>query len=220
MPNATLARLIDHTALAPETTERQIITLCDEAAAHRFAAVCMMPWYVTTARARLLEIESTIPICAAIGFPNGAHLSDVKAIEAQYALDDGAMELDMVMNLAAFKSGKRDAVLADIRAVVDVAHERDAIVKVIVETALLNESEIRRACAIAVEANADFVKTSTGFGPGGATVEAVRLIRDCVPAETGVKASGGIADKATAEALVEAGADRIGTSKGMKVVEG
>lgn len=220
MTAAELAARIDHTVLKPEATERDIRRACQEVAEHRFAAVCVMPYYVMTARDILAELESKIPVCTVIGFPNGAHLPDVKQLEARCALDDGALELDMVMNLSMFKSGRRDETLEDIQSIVDIAHDRDALVKVIIETALLNDDEIRRACEIVDESGADYVKTCTGFGPGGATVEAVRLIRESLPEDMGVKASGEIRDYQTALAMLEAGADRLGTSHSVKIITG
>ncbi len=215
-----LAACIDHTALSPDTTERDIIRICGEAAEHGFASVCVMPWFVLAAREALAEQNSEIVVCTVVGFPNGAHLGEVKQLEARYALDDGALELDMMMNLSAFKSGKREEVLKDIEAIVDIAHERDALLKVILETSLLNDDEIRRACEIVDKAGADYVKTSTGFASGGATVEAVRLMRECCPEDMGVKASGGIGDYETAVAMIEAGADRIGSSKSVRIMSG
>lgn len=220
MTAAELAACIDHTILKPEATERDIRRACQEAAEYRFASVCVMPYYVMTARDILAELESKIPVCTVIGFPNGAHIPDVKQLEARCALDDGALELDMVMNLSMFKSGHRDETLEDIQMIVDIAHDRDALVKVIIETALLNDDEIRRACDIVDESGADYVKTCTGFGPGGATVEAVRLIRESLPEDMGVKASGEIRDYQTALAMLEAGADRLGTSSSVKIITG
>lgn len=220
MNASELAACIDHTILKPETTERDVRNACEEAVEYRFASVCVMPYYVMTARDILAQFDSQIPVCTVIGFPNGAHLTDVKQLETRCALDDGALEIDMVMNLSAFKSGRRDEVLGDIERIVDIAHDRDAIVKVIIETALLNDDEIRRACEIVDESGADYVKTCTGFGPGGATVEAVRLIRESLPEDMGVKASGEIRDYATVEQLLKAGADRIGTSSSVKIMTG
>ena len=215
-----LAACIDHTALNPETTERDIIKLCGEAAEYGFASVCVMPWYVLTAREALAEQSSDILVCTVVGFPNGSHLGEVKQLEARCALDDGALELDMMMNLSAFKTGKREEVQKDIEAIVDIAHERDAILKVIIETCLLNDDEIRRACEIVDRAGADYVKTSSGYSSGGATVEKVRLIREYCPEDMGVKASGGIGDHETAMAMIEAGADRIGSSRSVKIMNG
>ena len=220
MNASELASIIDHTALKSETSERDIKRVCGEAVEHGFASVCVMPWYVLTASQAITELEADIPISTVIGFPNGAHLTEVKQLEARCALDDGAAELDMMMNLSAFKSGRREDVQKDIEAIVDIAHERDALVKVIIETALLNDDEIRRACEIADKAAADYVKTSTGFSDGGATVEAVKLMRECCPEDMGVKASGGIRDYETAIAMVNAGAERIGTSKSVNIITG
>lgn len=212
-----IAARIDHSALKPDTTERDIKRLCSEAAEHGFAAVCVMPWYLLTTREMLGEFDSKASLVTVIGFPNGAHHGEVKQLEARCALDDGAVELDMMMNLSAFKSGRRDDVLSDIQKVAEIAHERDAVLKVIIESALLNDDEIRRACELADLGEADYVKTSSGFF-GGATVEAVRLIRESIPEDMGVKASGDIRDFETAKAMIEAGADRIGASRSVAIV--
>ncbi len=219
-----LARLIDHTALKPDTTEARIRTLCDEARHYGFAAVCVNPCYVPLA-AELLQ-DSPVAVCTVVGFPLGANRTAIKAAEAEQAIRDGAAELDMVLNLGLLKSGRHRAVLEDIRAVVDVARQappppgRDRIlVKVILETALLTDAEKEHACRLALEAGADFVKTSTGFAGGGATVEDVALMRRVVGDRMGVKASGGIRTRAQAEALVAAGASRLGTSAGVALVQ-
>ena len=220
MTRAEFARRIDHTALRPETREKDIRRICDEAAEYGFGAVCVVPWFVMKTRDYLMDLEADIPVCTVIGFPNGAHLPEVKQLEARCALDDGALQLDMVMNLSAFKSGDRDAVTEEIEAVTEIVHDRGATLKLILETALLKDEEIRRACEVATEAGVDYIKTSTGFGPGGATVEAVRIIRECTPSEIRIKASGGIADFETANALLQAGADRIGASKSVAIIKG
>lgn len=212
-----LAGLIDHTALKPETTAAQIVQLCQEAARHGFASVCVMPFWVPLAVQTLRDLRSAIPVCTVIGFPNGAHATAAKVAEAAAALDDGASELDMVMNVGALKSSQEDAVRADIASVVEQAARQGAIVKVILETSLLTDPEKRRACELAVAAGANFVKTSTGFSSGGATVEDIRLMRECVPETVGVKASGGIRDYATANAMVQAGATRIGASASVAI---
>ncbi|WP_161540805.1 deoxyribose-phosphate aldolase [Rhodothermus marinus] len=219
-----LARLIDHTALKPDTTEARIRTLCDEARRYGFAAVCVNPCYVPLA-AELLQ-GSAVAVCTVVGFPLGANRTAIKAAEAEQAIRDGAAELDMVLNIGFLKSGRLQEVLEDIRAVVDVARAarppagRDRIlVKVILETALLTDAEKETACRLALEAGADFVKTSTGFAGGGATVEDVALMRRVVGDRMGVKASGGIRTRAQAEALVAAGANRLGTSAGVTLIQ-
>ncbi len=220
-----LARLIDHTALKPDTTETRIRTLCHEALRYGFAAVCVNPCYVPLA-ATLLQ-GSNVAVCTVIGFPLGANRTTIKAAEAEQAIRDGAAELDMVLNIGFLKSKRHQDVLDDIRAVVDVARQasppsgRDQIlVKVILETALLTDAEKESACRLALEAGADFVKTSTGFAGRGATVEDVALMRRVVGDHMGVKASGGIRTRAQAEALVAAGANRLGTSAGVALVQG
>lgn len=220
MTRREFAKHIDHTALKPETREKDIRQICEEAVEHSFGAVCVMPWFVMKARDFLMELESNIPVCTVVGFPNGAHLPEVKQLEARCALDDGALELDMVMNISAFKSGDRDAVAQDIIEIAEIVHDREATLKVILETCLLKEDEIRRACDIATKAGANYIKTSTGFGPSGATVQAVELIREHTPAEVKIKAAGGIADYETALAMIEAGADKIGTSKAIAIMKG
>ena len=219
-----LARLIDHTALKPDTTEARIRTLCEEARRYGFAAVCVNPCYVPLA-AELLQ-GSEVAVCTVVGFPLGANRTAIKAAEAEQAIRDGAAELDMVLNIGFLKSGRLWEVLEDIHAVVDVARAarppagRDRIlVKVILETALLTDAEKETACRLALEAGADFVKTSTGFAGGGATVEDVALMRRVVGDRMGVKASGGIRTRAQAEALVAAGASRLGTSAGVALIQ-
>ena len=213
-----LARHIDHTALKPETTERQIRALCLEAHAHGFASVCVMPYYAPIACRILEELESPVALGTVIAFPNGAHQSVVKVAEAKKALHDGARELDMVMNIGALKSGHPAVVMADILAVTTTAHEAGAIVKVIIETSLLDDDEKRRACELASRAEADFVKTSTGFSGGGATVADIQLMRHASAPTVRIKASGGIRDRKTAEAMIAAGAERIGTSSGLALI--
>ncbi|MDQ7039767.1 MAG: deoxyribose-phosphate aldolase [Rhodothermus sp.] len=220
-----LARLIDHTALKPDTTEARIRTLCREALHYGFAAVCVNPCYVPLA-ASLLQ-GSNVAVCTVIGFPLGASRTAIKAAEAEQAIRDGAAELDMVLNIGFLKSKRHRDVRDDIRTVVDVAHQaapppgRDRmLVKVILETALLTDAEKEIACRLALEAGADFVKTSTGFAGGGATVEDVALMRRIVGDRMGVKAAGGIRTRAQAEALIAAGANRLGTSAGVALVQG
>jgi deoxyribose-phosphate aldolase len=211
-----LAATIDHTLLKPTATEEQIRVLCEEALKYRFASVCVQPYWVALC-AKLLQ-DSPVLVCTVIGFPLGATLPEVKAFEAQRCMALGAAELDMVINLGALKSRQLELVKDDITAVVDVAHPHGAIVKVIIETAYLTEEEKITACQLAKAAGADYVKTSTGFGPGGATVEDVRMMRTTVGPEMGVKAAGGIKTTAEARAMIAAGATRIGSSAGVMIV--
>lgn len=209
--------LIDHTLLKPEASDQDIKRLCEEAARYRFASVCVNPTWV---RAAACNLQSTgVPVCTVIGFPLGANLPDVKAYEARRAIFDGAREVDMVINVGALKSGDDCLVEHDIRSVVEAAHEYNAICKVIIETALLNDEEKVRACVAAKNAGADFVKTSTGFSKGGATVADVALMRRTVGSELGVKASGGVKGLEDARKMVEAGATRIGASVGVKIAQ-
>ncbi|MBC7909494.1 MAG: deoxyribose-phosphate aldolase [Pyrinomonadaceae bacterium] len=211
------AGLIDHTLLKPEATEEDIRRLCEEAARFRFASVCVNPTWV---RAASCHLHGTgVPVCTVIGFPLGATLADVKAYEARRAIFDGAREVDMVINIGALKSGDDCAVEHDIHSVASVAHEANVICKVIIETALLTDEEKVRACSAAKRAGADFVKTSTGFSKGGATVADIALMRRTVGAELGVKASGGVKGLEDARKLVEAGATRIGASVGVKIAQ-
>lgn len=211
------ASLVDHTLLKPEASETDIRRLCDEAAQFRFASVCVNPTWVRSASCHLRG--TNVPVCTVIGFPFGATLSDVKAYEARRAILDGAREVDMVINVGALKSNDDCAVEYDIRAVVEAAHEYGVLTKVIIETALLTDDEKVRACLAAQRAGADFVKTSTGFAKGGATVADVALMRQTVGAEMGVKASGGVKGIADARQMVEAGATRIGASVGVKIAQ-
>ncbi|WP_158735056.1 deoxyribose-phosphate aldolase [Alteribacillus sp. YIM 98480] len=213
----SLARLIDHTLLKPESTADQIITLAKEAKEYEFASVCINPSMVPAAFEVLKD--SKVKVCTVIGFPLGATMPEVKAFETKSAILNGASEIDMVLNIGALKSGDESFVKADIEAVVEAAREK-AIVKVIIETILLTTEEKETACRIAVEAGADFVKTSTGFAGGGATIEDVKLMKKTVGEQAKVKASGGVRDKETVLAMIEAGADRIGTSSGTAIVSG
>jgi deoxyribose-phosphate aldolase len=211
------ASLIDHTLLKPEATDEDIRKLCEEAARYRFASVCVNPTWV---RAAACNLQGTgVPVCTVIGFPLGATLSDVKAYEARRAIFDGAREVDMVINVGALRSGDDCLVEHDIHAVVEVAHEYNVTCKVIIETALLNDDEKVRACRAAKSAGADFVKTSTGFAKGGATVADIALMRRTVGSDLGVKASGGVKGLDDARKLVEAGATRIGASVGVKIAQ-
>lgn len=211
------ASLIDHTLLKPEATEDDIRRLCEEAARYHFASVCVNPTWVRSAACHLRG--TGVPVCTVIGFPLGATLPDVKAYEARRSIFDGAREVDMVINIGALKSGDDCAVEHDIRAVVEVAHEYDVVCKVIIETALLTDDEKVRASLAAKRAGADFVKTSTGFSKGGATVADVALMRRTVGSELGVKASGGVKGLEDARKMVEAGATRIGASVGVKIAQ-
>jgi deoxyribose-phosphate aldolase len=213
-----MARFIDHTLLKPEATAAEIDQLCSEAEQYQFASVCINPTWVKRAADRLRG--TSVPVCTVIGFPLGATTPEVKAMEARRALRDGAREVDMVLNIGALKSGDLDLVIKDIEKVVDAAHEVGAICKVILETALLTDEEKVVASALAKQAKADFVKTSTGFGPGGATVYDVALMRETVGPEMGVKASGGVRTTVDAEDMIAAGATRIGASAGIEIVGG
>ncbi|HDH09405.1 MAG TPA: deoxyribose-phosphate aldolase [Chloroflexi bacterium] len=212
-----IAKIIDHTLLKPEATRDQIVQLCREAREYGFAAVCVNPSYVKLA-AELLR-GSSVKVCSVVGFPLGATLPEVKAYEARRAIEEGAAEIDMVINIGALKSGDLELVKRDIASVVDVCHARGALCKVIIEAALLTDEEKVLACQLAKAAGADYVKTSTGFGPGGATVQDVALMRRTVGPEMGVKAAGGIRSYEAAKSMVEAGATRIGASAGVKIVQ-
>lgn len=210
-----LARLIDHTALKPETTPDDVERLSTEAAQYGFASVCVNPCYVPLA-AGLLD-GTPAAVCSVVGFPLGANRTSLKASEAAAAAEDGAAEIDMVINVGLLKSGRLDYVEADIRAVVDALGD-DIVTKVILETALLSDEEKVIGCLLAKAAGADFVKTSTGFSSGGANIDDVRLMRRAVGRAMGVKASGGIRTAAQARAMVKAGATRIGASASVAIV--
>jgi deoxyribose-phosphate aldolase len=212
-----LAEYIDHTLLKPEATPDQVQQLCEEARQYGFASVCINPIYVRLA-ARLLH-GSGIPVCSVIGFPLGATPSAIKATEARRALRDGAREIDMVIPIGLLKGGDQAAVKADISRVADACHEAGAVCKVIIEAALLTDDEKVTACRLAKAAKADFVKTSTGFGPGGATERDVALMRATVGATMGVKAAGGIRSAEEAEKMIQAGANRIGASASVKIIK-
>lgn len=211
-----VARLIDHTLLKPDATEEQIRQLCREAADYCFASVCVNPTWVELC-AKLLR-RSGVKVCTVIGFPLGATTSGTKAYETRDAVGKGAAEADMVINVGALKSGRYRRVREDIQSVVR-ASRPNVVVKVILETCLLTDEEKVKACELSKEAGADFVKTSTGFSTGGATVEDVALMRKTVGAEMGVKASGGVRDLETARQMVRAGATRIGASASIKIVQ-
>ncbi len=210
-----IAKKIDHTLLKADATKDQIMKLCKEAREYSFYSVCVNPTWVKEA-ANQLE-GSDVEVCTVIGFPLGATTTETKVFEAKNAIENGAAELDMVINIGQLKAQDHDAVEEDIQAVVRAAAGK-ALVKVIIETSLLTDEEKVRACELCVKAGADYVKTSTGFSSGGATVEDVKLMRETVGPDTGVKASGGVRDKKDALAMIEAGASRIGASSGIKIV--
>lgn len=207
-------KLIDHTLLKQDATPEQIVKLCNEAKQFDFMSVCVNPAYVPLA-ASVLE-GSDVKVCTVIGFPLGMNLTRTKVDEAQIAIREGATEIDMVINVGMLKSGNDEYVKEEIKLLKEVAGK--LILKVIIETCLLTDEEIVRVCKLAKEAGADFVKTSTGFSTGGATVHAVKLMRETVGADMGVKASGGVRTREDMLAMVEAGATRIGTSAGTKII--
>ena len=213
-----LAKLIDHTLLKPDATQQEIAQLCFEARKYGFASVCINPSWVPLC-AQLLK-DSPVKVCTVIGFPLGATAPEVKAFEAENAIRQGATEIDMVINIGALKARDLEVVAKDIRGVVNASHSRGAIVKVIIETVLLNDEEKTIACLLSKEAGADFVKTSTGFAGGGATVNDIALMRRTVGPEMGVKASGGVKTFEDAEKMIKAGATRIGASAGVKIIQG
>lgn len=209
------SKYIDHTLLAATATEKEIDTLVNQAIEHNFASVCINPTWVAHA-AELLK-ESDVKVCTVVGFPLGANTSEVKAFEAKTAVKDGADEVDMVINIGAALDGDWNFVENDVREVVEAVSE-STIVKVILENCYLDNEQIKRACLAANKAGADFVKTSTGFGAGGAKAEDVRLMRETVGQEMGVKAAGGIRTPEQFQSMVDAGATRIGTSNGAKLL--
>ncbi|WP_226036811.1 deoxyribose-phosphate aldolase [Aquibacillus saliphilus] len=211
-----IAKTIDHTALKADTTKEQIITLCEEAKENGFYSVCINPSRVEEA-ATLLK-GSNVEVCTVIGFPLGASSSEVKALETKDAIENGATEVDMVINVGKLKDGDYQAVEKDIRAVVEMAKSK-ALVKVIIETSLLTDEEKVIACQLAVKAGTDYVKTSTGFSTGGATVEDIKLMRETVGPKIGVKASGGVRDRETTLKMIDAGATRIGASASVAIVK-
>jgi len=212
----SIAAYIDHTLLKPDATLEEIENLVNEAKRYRFASVCVNPTWVSYC-ANLLA-GTDVKVCTVIGFPLGATTPEVKRLETVNAIENGAQEVDMVINIGALKSGKYDLVKSDIEGVVEAAKGK-ALVKVIIETSLLTDKEKIQACKLAKEAGADFVKTSTGFSSGGATVEDVELMRSTVGPDMGVKASGGVRTYEDAKKMLAAGATRIGTSSGVKIVE-
>ncbi|WP_286229903.1 deoxyribose-phosphate aldolase [Neobacillus mesonae] len=213
-----LAGLIDHTLLKADAVKAEVMQLLEEAKQYKFASVCINPTWVKTA-AEFLRDTPEVKVCTVIGFPLGATTSEVKAFETKNAIENGATEVDMVLNIGALKDKQYDLVEKDIKAVVDAAKGK-ALTKVIIETCLLTDEEKVKACELSVKAGADFVKTSTGFSTGGATPEDVALMRKTVGPDVGVKASGGVRSLEDAEAVIKAGANRIGASSGVKIVNG
>ena len=213
-----LAGMIDHTLLKANATEAEIVKLAEEAKEYKFASVCVNPTWVQKA-AEILKDAEEVKVCTVIGFPLGATTSETKAFETKNAIEKGATEVDMVINIGALKDKQYDLVEKDIKAVVDAAKGK-ALTKVIIETCLLNDEEKEIACKLSVKAGADFVKTSTGFSTGGATVEDIALMRKTVGPDIGVKASGGVRSLEDAQNMIEAGATRIGASSGVAIVNG
>lgn len=214
----SLAALVDHTLLKPEATREDIRRLCQEARRFGFASVCVNPFWVSLAACELRG--SAVKVCTVAGFPLGATLTEIKRAEAEAAIAAGAQEVDMVMNIGALRSGDWETVYEDIRAVAEACHRRGALLKVILETALLEDAQKVAACVLARLAGADFVKTSTGFGPSGATVHDVALMRLVVGPDMGVKAAGGIRTAEDFERMVAAGATRIGASASVRIFGG
>jgi len=213
-----LAQWIDHTLLRPDATEAEIVQLCEEARQHKFFSICVNPYWVAYS-VNALE-GSDVKVCTVAGFPLGATTSAAKRVEAQRAVNDGAAEVDMVLNVGALKSGLLSDVETDIRTTAEITHQGGGKLKVILETGLLTDIEKEHACRIAVAAGADFVKTSTGFAKGGATVEDIQLMRRIVGPKFGVKASGGVRTYDDAIRMIEAGATRIGASASIAIVTG
>ena len=212
-----LNQYIDHTALKPETTLKQIEKLCSEAKEYEFFSVCVNSYYVK--KAASLLTGSPVKVCTVVGFPLGASTMETKRFEAMKACAEGAREIDMVINVSAIKSLDWQYVLDDMSSLAQVVHQQGGLLKVILETCLLTDEEKRKACELAVKAKVDFVKTSTGFSTAGATVEDVKLMRSIV-GTMGVKASGGIRDAETAKRMIEAGATRLGTSASVEILKG
>jgi deoxyribose-phosphate aldolase len=215
--DSSIAALIDHTLLKPEATEAEVRMVCAEARHYGFASVCVNPYWVRLVAGELAG--SGVKVCSVVGFPLGANATDIKVAETAGVLRAGAQEIDMVLNVGELRGGNHDAVRDEIMAVVDIAHAKRAIVKVILETALLNTQEKVAASLLVKEAGADFVKTSTGFGPGGATVEDVALLRRIVGPAMGVKASGGVRTLEDLKKMAAAGANRVGASASVKIIE-
>lgn len=212
-----IAQYIDHTILKPDTTKEQILTVCNEAKEYLFYSVCINPYYVKLVSEELKD--SPVKVTSVIGFPLGASTSEIKALETRRAIADGADEIDMVINIAALKNKDYEFVKKDIEEVVKEITE-GVLLKVIIETCLLTDEEKIIACELSMEAGADFVKTSTGFSTGGATIEDVKLMKKVVGNKLQVKASGGIRNAEIATALIDAGATRLGASASVKIVQG
>ena len=210
-----LNKYIDHTILKADATKEEVAKICKEAIEYDFASVCVNEYY-TKYVSELLK-DSNVKTCVVVGFPLGANSKEAKAYETKIAIDNGAQEIDMVINIGALKNKEYDLVYEDIKGVVEQGKDK-AIVKVIFETCLLDKEEIVKACELSVKAGADFVKTSTGFSTGGATLEDVKLMKEAVGGKALVKASGGVRDYETTVEFIKAGADRIGTSSGVKIV--
>jgi len=213
----SLAKLIDHTDVRPIATDADIKRLCDEAVKHGFCAVCVQPYFVRLA-SRLLANESGVKVCTVVGFPFGTNVTDVKVFEAKKAIEDGAEELDVVMNISAVKSGNYAYLEEELNKIMSVAE--DTVIKLIIETGYLTVEEMKKVCDIAVKAGVDYIKTCTGFGPRGVSLDDVRLIKEFTGGKVGIKASGGIRTYEQAASLIEAGATRLGTSRSLKVLEG
>jgi deoxyribose-phosphate aldolase len=218
LSDISLSRMIDHTLLKPDATEEEIKKLCTEAKQYHFASVCINPSWVALCSSLLKGTD--VKVCTVIGFPLGSNTTEVKRMEAEQALENGATELDMVINVGKLKSGDYDYVFNDVQQITLAARKVRAVCKVILETCLLTDEEKIKACLICKKAGADFVKTSTGFSKGGATVQDIALMRLIVGSSVGVKASGGIRSREDAEAMVASGADRIGASASVKIVLG
>ena len=215
--NKEVAKMIDHTILKAVASESDVLKVCQEAKDYGFFSVCINPSYISLAK-KALE-GSNVKVCTVIGFPLGANTSEVKAFETVDAINKGADEVDMVINIGALKDKKYDYILADIEAVVKAANKK-ALVKVIIETCYLTDEEKVKACELAVKAGCDYVKTSTGFGTGGSTPSDIKLMRDTVGMDIGVKASGGVRNSIDAKAVIESGATRIGASASIEIVTG
>jgi deoxyribose-phosphate aldolase len=213
---AEIAAWIDHTVLKAETTVEQVMKLCQEANEHQFATVCVNPAYIPLAAGVL---RGGVGVCSVVSFPLGAHLPSFKAVETRMAIEAGATEIDMVVNIGALKGNALPLVYEDIKSVADVCHERNAHLKVILEMCYLTQREKILGCLLAKAAGADFVKTSTGFGPSGATAEDVDLMRRVVGPDVGVKAAGGIRTLADARTMIQAGANRLGASASISILQ-
>tara|TARA_B100001971_G_scaffold129103_1_gene119005 strand:+ start:44206 stop:44859 length:654 start_codon:yes stop_codon:yes gene_type:complete len=211
-----LNTFIDHTLLKPEATKSQIVQLCKEAKTYNMKAVCVNPHFIATAAGELFGSETKV--CTVIGFPLGTNQTETKVFETEKAIEAGADEIDMVLNIGELIDNNLEFVKSDIEAVLKMTHKHDKLLKVIFETSKLSNDQIVSACKICKELKVDFVKTSTGFGGGGATLEHVKLMRDTVGSEIGVKASGGVRDTETAIKMIEAGATRIGTSSSLIIL--